>query len=287
MAVSVMTDDNAFLHEALCFTSVLPRIYSSSEVGGSQSLGRALSPLAYSPLLRPFRPRQREQTCRLLAERHRTRDLTATSSINTWDADMKQKLEQFQAAFGGVVDHALDAADVLSDILHYLLVPNFRPYNLTPSSGNSGERSELRQQSFAAVIPGDTLAEAVVTTSISNFLQIYNVVIIFRLVATWFPQAPQAIVGPLSTLCDPYLNLFRGIIPALGGLDFSPILAFLVLNAFTNAAAALPAELPPSLGADGKARGLTRPAAFGRRRRAMRKAAEAKKNGSGASSAGL
>ncbi|KAJ6732555.1 YLMG-like protein 2 CHLOROPLASTIC [Salix purpurea] len=48
-----------------------------------------------------------------------------------------------------------------------------------------------------------------------------------------------------STLCDPYLNIFRGIIPPLGGtLDLSPILAFLVLNTFTSTAAALPAELP-------------------------------------------
>jgi YggT family protein len=48
-----------------------------------------------------------------------------------------------------------------------------------------------------------------------------------------------------STICDPYLNIFRGIIPPLGGtLDLSPILAFLVLNAFTSTAAALPAELP-------------------------------------------
>ncbi|KAL8497052.1 hypothetical protein ACS0TY_020653 [Phlomoides rotata] len=51
----------------------------------------------------------------------------------------------------------------------------------------------------------------------------------------------------VSTLCDPYLNIFRGIIPPLGGtLDLSPILAFLVLNAFTSVAAALPAELPSS-----------------------------------------
>ncbi|GFZ15584.1 YGGT family protein [Actinidia rufa] len=50
-----------------------------------------------------------------------------------------------------------------------------------------------------------------------------------------------------STLCDPYLNIFRGLIPPLGGtLDLSPILAFLVLNAFTSTAAALPAELPPT-----------------------------------------
>ena len=34
-----------------------------------------------------------------------------------------------------------------------------------------------------------------------------------------------------STLCDPYLNLFRGIIPPLGGtIDLSPILAFIALD---------------------------------------------------------
>ncbi|XWS26475.1 hypothetical protein CRYUN_Cryun26dG0035700 [Craigia yunnanensis] len=66
-----------------------------------------------------------------------------------------------------------------------------------------------------------------------------------RLVLTWFPNSPPAIVSPLSTICDPYLNIFRGIIPPLGGtLDLSPILAFLVLNAFTSTATALPAELP-------------------------------------------
>lgn len=34
-----------------------------------------------------------------------------------------------------------------------------------------------------------------------------------------------------STLCDPYLNLFRGLIPPIGGtLDLSPILALVVLD---------------------------------------------------------
>ena len=37
--------------------------------------------------------------------------------------------------------------------------------------------------------------------------------------------------GARSTLCDPYLNLFRGLIPPIGGtLDLSPILAFVVLD---------------------------------------------------------
>ena len=52
-----------------------------------------------------------------------------------------------------------------------------------------------------------------------------------RLVLTWFPSPPAQLVGPLASVTDPYLTLFRGIIPPLGGtIDLSPILAFLVLE---------------------------------------------------------
>ncbi|EXB74895.1 Uncharacterized protein ycf19 [Morus notabilis] len=105
--------------------------------------------------------------------------------------------------------------------------------------------NSISSHNFAAVLPGDSVAGLVVANGIINFLNIYNTVLIVRLVLTWFPNVPPFIVSPLSTICDPYLNIFRGIIPPLGGtLDLSPILAFLVLNAFTSTAAALPAELP-------------------------------------------
>ncbi|KAL5210633.1 hypothetical protein ABZP36_006256 [Zizania latifolia] len=115
---------------------------------------------------------------------------------------------------------------------------------------------------FAAVL-GDSVAAVVVSNGVNNFLSLYNTVLVVRLVLTWFPSTPPAIVAPLSTICDPYLNIFRGIIPPLGGtLDLSPILAFLVLNALTSTAAALPAELPDpaapaSRGASSSASALT------------------------------
>ncbi|BBN05432.1 YggT family protein [Marchantia polymorpha subsp. ruderalis] len=106
-------------------------------------------------------------------------------------------------------------------------------------------RIALRGGKFAAIIPGDSVAEVVITSGIFSFLNIYNTLLITRLVLTWFPNPPAIIANPLSTICDPYLNIFRGIIPPLGGsIDLSPILAFLALNVFTNTAAALPAELP-------------------------------------------
>jgi len=97
----------------------------------------------------------------------------------------------------------------------------------------------------AAIIPGDTIAEQVFTSGLESFLSLYNSALVVRLVLTWFPSVPEAITSPLATLCDPYLNLFRGIIPPIGGtLDLSPILAFVTLSVFSNTAAALPCEAP-------------------------------------------
>ncbi|XP_078444383.1 YGGT family protein [Wolffia australiana] len=118
--------------------------------------------------------------------------------------------------------------------------------------------SSLSAEGFAAVLPGDSVAGLVVANGINNFLNIYNTLLVVRLVLTWFPNAPPAVVSPLSSICDPYLNIFRGIIPPLGGtLDLSPVLAFLVLNAFQSTAAALPAEMPSAGAVSGSPLSLT------------------------------
>ena len=100
----------------------------------------------------------------------------------------------------------------------------------------------------AAIIPGDSVAEAVIAGGMFNFFNLYNNLLLVRIVLTWFPGLPAPLQGPANALAgitDPYLNLFRGIIPPIGGtIDLSPILAFVTLNVFTNAAAALPAEMP-------------------------------------------
>ncbi|WP_445172636.1 YggT family protein [Microcoleus sp.] len=69
-------------------------------------------------------------------------------------------------------------------------------------------------------------------TTIAKFLEIYLGLMIFRVLLSWFPNInwydpPFSI---LSQLTDPYLNLFRSIIPPLGGIDFSPMIAFFVLQ---------------------------------------------------------
>ena len=38
------------------------------------------------------------------------------------------------------------------------------------------------------------------------------------------------LLSTVSSITDPYLNAFRGLIPPIGGLDLSAILAFLALS---------------------------------------------------------
>ena len=67
---------------------------------------------------------------------------------------------------------------------------------------------------------------------LSQTLFIYSYILILRVLLTWFPNLDLSnpILSNISAITDPYLNLFRGIIPPIGGLDISPILAFVVLN---------------------------------------------------------
>ena len=66
---------------------------------------------------------------------------------------------------------------------------------------------------------------------ISSALEIYFYVLVIRVLLSWFPNLQgNQLVNTLGSITDPYLNAFRGIIPPLGGLDLSALLAFLALN---------------------------------------------------------
>ena len=67
---------------------------------------------------------------------------------------------------------------------------------------------------------------------LSDTLRIYSFLLLVRVLLTWFPSIDWN-NGALSALCsitDPYLNIFRGVIPPIGGFDISSLLAFLLLN---------------------------------------------------------
>jgi YggT family protein len=60
-----------------------------------------------------------------------------------------------------------------------------------------------------------------------------EVILIFaRVLLSWFPGIPpwHPAVRLLSAVTDPVLMPFRRIVPSIGGLDFSPIIAIVVLQ---------------------------------------------------------
>jgi len=75
-------------------------------------------------------------------------------------------------------------------------------------------------------------AAGLITESLVNFINIYLVLIIIRILLSWFQTAGWAQQGMayLSPITDPYLNIFRSFIPPLGGIDLSPILAIFSLQ---------------------------------------------------------
>jgi uncharacterized protein YggT (Ycf19 family) len=88
--------------------------------------------------------------------------------------------------------------------------------------------------SFLLAITRDDVADYV-----SAVFLVYFILIFIRILLSWVPRLPyypwlRAIVDFIHQVVDPYLNIFRRVIPPLGGggfaLDISPILAIIVLS---------------------------------------------------------
>ena len=67
---------------------------------------------------------------------------------------------------------------------------------------------------------------------LAQTLSIYTLVLLVRVLLSWFPNLDWSnpVLSGVSAITDPYLNAFRGLIPPIGGLDLSAIVAFLALS---------------------------------------------------------
>lgn len=69
-----------------------------------------------------------------------------------------------------------------------------------------------------------------IVNAVVNF---YIILIIIYVLMTWFPHDKgilRDIFNVLGSVCDPYLALFRKLIPPIGNVDWSPIIAIIVLQ---------------------------------------------------------
>jgi YggT family protein len=87
-----------------------------------------------------------------------------------------------------------------------------------------------------------SLVLAITRTDIASYVDalflVYIILIFVRILLSWIPRIPynptlSTIINFIHEVTDPYLNLFRRILPPVGGggfaLDLSPIIAIFVL----------------------------------------------------------
>lgn len=74
---------------------------------------------------------------------------------------------------------------------------------------------------------------------VSALFYVYWLAIFAYIISSWifalgvrvpYSGPLNAVLGFLRDICEPYLRIFRRILPPFGGLDLSPIIALLVLG---------------------------------------------------------
>lgn len=67
--------------------------------------------------------------------------------------------------------------------------------------------------------------------TISILFQIYLLMLFARIISSWIPELQNTkFMRFIAFYTDPYLDIFRRVIPPLGMIDISPIFAFLALE---------------------------------------------------------
>ena len=68
-------------------------------------------------------------------------------------------------------------------------------------------------------------------TLIDGFFTCYMILLFVRIISSWFPNFQgHPILRFVAFYTAPYLNMFRRVIPPLGMLDLSPLIAFFALQ---------------------------------------------------------
>ena len=66
---------------------------------------------------------------------------------------------------------------------------------------------------------------------ISNIIQSYSIILVIYALLSWFPGAPESALGQMvHRLVEPFLSLFKKLPLQFAGLDFTVLVAILLLN---------------------------------------------------------
>lgn len=91
---------------------------------------------------------------------------------------------------------------------------------------------------MSAIILVFGLSRSDIASYVNALFLVYLIILFTRILLSWIPRLPynpvlRSVVDFIHQVTDPYLNLFRRILPPVGGggfaLDLSPIIAIVVL----------------------------------------------------------
>lgn len=65
---------------------------------------------------------------------------------------------------------------------------------------------------------------------VAVMLRLYYFTLLARIFISWVPLGDNAFVRFIYDMTEPVMRPFRGLLPPVGGIDFSPILVFLLFR---------------------------------------------------------
>ena len=72
-------------------------------------------------------------------------------------------------------------------------------------------------------------------------VELYSYLLVIWVIGSWFPQLHGSkFYRWIDSVVYPYAKIFRGLIPPLGGFDFSVVLAFILLELIQGLILSLP-----------------------------------------------
>ncbi|CAG7868853.1 unnamed protein product [Brassica rapa] len=148
---------------------------------------------------------------------------TTRPSTLTWSTRSSTELTRSLATLAAL---AIALARALACKLS--LAAHTSALRLSLQTGGTVFLASLRERPPGYLITPQT----VVAVVMKKWVDIYSDVLMLRLLLTWFPNLPweRQPLSAIRDMCDPYLSLFRNIVPPIFGEDLSPMLALAVLG---------------------------------------------------------
>merc|ERR1711959_13337 len=115
-----------------------------------------------------------------------------------------------------------------------------KPYNFKNkffNQSNFKPFKAIQALRYFSVVASNASTFALITKAFASFVKMYLLLLFLRVLLSWFPMFnwdTQPWIS-LRQVTDPYLNIFRGLVPPLmGQMDLTPLIGFYLLQMLSS-----------------------------------------------------